>query len=85
MPGYAELMDMTGFKSKNAIYKLINKLVELNFLNKDSAGKISLVTGAGEIPFPNGSVVITRLDPMDPTSPPVAVSKEFAEKEIFND
>jgi alcohol dehydrogenase class IV len=30
MPGYAELMDMTGFKSKNAVYKLINKLVELN-------------------------------------------------------
>jgi hypothetical protein len=36
------------------------------------------------VPFPDGSVVITRLDPMDPTSPPVAVSKEFAEKEIFN-
>ncbi len=51
MPGYAELMDMTGFKSKNAVYKLINKLVDLNFLNKDSSGKISLVTGAGEIPF----------------------------------
>jgi hypothetical protein len=40
--------------------------------------------GSGEVPFPDGSVVITRLDPMDPTSPPVAVSKEFAEKEIFN-
>jgi hypothetical protein len=38
----------------------------------------------GEVPFPDGSVVITRLDPSDPTSPPVAVSKEFAEKEIFH-
>ncbi len=41
--------------------------------------------GGGNVPFPNGSVVITRLDPEDPTSPPVAVSKEVAEKEIFVD
>ena len=28
--------------------------------------------------------MITTLDPMDPTSPPVAVSKEFADREIFH-
>ena len=27
MPGYQEIMDLVGFKSKNAVYKLINKLV----------------------------------------------------------
>ena len=37
----------------------------------------------GEIPLPGDSVVITRLDPMDPASPSVAVSKAVAEKEIF--
>ena len=41
--------------------------------------------GRVDLPFPDGSVVITRLDPTDPTDPPVAVSKEFAEKEIFHD
>ena len=27
MPSYAEIMKLVGFKSKNAVYKLINKLV----------------------------------------------------------
>jgi hypothetical protein len=38
-----------------------------------------------DLPFPDKSIVITRLDPSDPTSPPVAVSKEFAEEEIFKE
>ncbi len=28
MPSYREIMDLVGFKSKNAVYKLVNKLVE---------------------------------------------------------
>lgn len=51
MPGYKELMDITGFKSKNAVYKLINKLVELDILTKDSRGRISFVRGTDEIPM----------------------------------
>jgi len=39
--------------------------------------------GGVNLPFPEKSILITRLDPQDPTSPPVAVSKEFAEEEIF--
>lgn len=42
MPGYKELMDITGFKSKNAVYKLINKLVDLGVVSKDSQGHITL-------------------------------------------
>jgi SOS regulatory protein LexA len=41
MPGYKELMEMTGFKSKNAVYKLIGKLVELGVVQKDREGHLS--------------------------------------------
>jgi repressor LexA len=41
MPGYQELMTLTGFKSKNAVYKLIGKLVEEGVLEKDSHGRIA--------------------------------------------
>lgn len=51
MPGYKELMELTGFRSKNAVYKLINKLVDLGVLNKDEKGKITLSRSADEIPL----------------------------------
>ena len=28
MPSYQEIMDLVGFKSKNAVYKLIEKLID---------------------------------------------------------
>lgn len=40
MPVYREIMDLTGFKSRNAVYKLINRLTEAGFVSKDSTGKI---------------------------------------------
>jgi hypothetical protein len=40
--------------------------------------------GAGYVPFPDESVVITKLNPEDPEEPFVAVSKKVAEEEIFN-
>jgi SOS regulatory protein LexA len=40
MPSYAEIMDLVGFKSKNAVYKLINKLVEAGIVSKDDTGKL---------------------------------------------
>ena len=40
MPSYREIMDLLGFKSKNAVYKLVNKLIEAGILNKDSTGKL---------------------------------------------
>jgi len=40
MPDYAEIMALLGFKSKNAVFKLVNKLEEDNFLNKDEKGKL---------------------------------------------
>lgn len=41
MPGYQELMELTGFKSKNAVYKLINRLVDEGILEKDEQGRLS--------------------------------------------
>jgi repressor LexA len=41
LPGYGELMKLTRFKSKNAAYKLIEKLVEDGVATKDASGKLS--------------------------------------------
>ena len=40
MPGYQELMGLTGFKSKNAVFKLINKLVQEGVVSKDGKGRL---------------------------------------------
>lgn len=41
MPTYAEIMKLLGFKSKNAVYKVINKLIEAGFVDKDESGKLT--------------------------------------------
>ena len=40
MPSYSEIMKLTGFKSKNAVYKLINKLIDLGVVSKDTEGRL---------------------------------------------
>ena len=50
MPGYKEIMALVGFKSKNAVYKLINKLVEEGVVEKDSKGKLVPNKLFGEVP-----------------------------------
>ncbi len=49
VPGYQEIMSIAGFKSKNAVYKLINKLVEDNVFSKDSRGKLTPNRLAGDV------------------------------------
>lgn len=51
MPGYKEIMALTGFKSKNAVYKLINRLVESGVVSKDAQGRISPRSLVGEVPM----------------------------------
>lgn len=41
MPCYSEIMSILGFKSKNAVFKLVNKMIDDGILEKDSSGKIS--------------------------------------------
>lgn len=40
MPTYAEMMKLFGFKSKNAVYKLVNKLIDVGMIAKDNVGKL---------------------------------------------
>ncbi len=51
MPTYKEFMSLTGFKSKNAVFKLINKFIDVEFLEKDTQGKLSpgSLFGFGEV------------------------------------
>jgi len=51
MPGYKEIMALTGFKSKNAVYKLINRLVEEGVVQKDSQGRLTPRSIFGEVPI----------------------------------
>jgi repressor LexA len=51
MPSYAEIMDIVGFKSKNAVSKLVHKLIDAGVLEKDAQGKIIPAMGAGEVPM----------------------------------
>jgi SOS regulatory protein LexA len=51
MPGYKEIMKMLGFRSKNAVYKLINKLVADDVLEKDSDGHLTPMKIFGEVPL----------------------------------
>ncbi len=41
MPSYAEIMSLLGFKSKNAVYKLVNKLIDAGVMNKDDSGRLT--------------------------------------------
>ncbi len=51
MPNYQEIMDLVGFKSKNAVYKLINKLVDEGVVTKDSKGKLTPTRTLSEVPL----------------------------------
>jgi repressor LexA len=51
MPTYAEIMTLVGFKSKNAVYKLINKLIGEGVLDKDSSGRLIPNKLIGEVPM----------------------------------
>lgn len=49
MPSYGEIMKLTGFKSRNAVYKLIGKLIDAGIVTKDGNGKLIPETIYGEI------------------------------------
>ena len=40
MPSYGEIMGLTGFKSKNAVHKLVSKLVDHGVIAKDATGRL---------------------------------------------
>lgn len=50
MPVYTEIMALVGFKSKNAVAKLIHKLINEGVLDKDSSGHLIPNKLIGEVP-----------------------------------
>lgn len=51
MPSYKEIMDLVGFKSKNAVYKLVEKLIDENIVTKDDKGKLVPSHRLNEVPI----------------------------------
>ncbi len=41
MPSYAEMMELFGVRSKNAVFKIVNRLVAAGFLRKDDRGRLA--------------------------------------------
>jgi repressor LexA len=40
MPTFSEIGNITGLKSKNAVFKLVNRMEELNILKRDTKGRL---------------------------------------------
>ncbi len=51
MPSYQEIMSLVGFHSKNAVYKLVEKLIEDGIVTKDAKGKLAPTLQFSEIPL----------------------------------
>jgi len=49
MPSYSEIAELFGFRSKNAAFKFIEKLIKLNLIQKDSKGKLIPISLANQI------------------------------------
>lgn len=51
MPTYTEIMKILGFKSKNAVFKLVSKFIDEGILEKDSSGRLIPKNIFGEVPI----------------------------------
>jgi SOS regulatory protein LexA len=51
MPTYTEMMKLFGLKSKNAIYKIVGKLIDAGLVAKDHLGRLVPTNTFGEIPM----------------------------------
>lgn len=51
MPSYTEMTILFGFKSKNAVYRLVGKLVSAGIITKDTLGRIIPSAQFDSLPF----------------------------------
>jgi len=51
MPTYTEMMKLFGFKSKNAIFKIVQKLLDLGFVKKDHLGRLLPSENFNDVPM----------------------------------
>ncbi len=50
MPTYSEMMKLFGFKSKNAVFKLVEKMIDTGSVAKDHLGRLIPAGSFGEVP-----------------------------------
>ena len=50
MPTYSEMLELFGFKSKNAVARIVEKLIEAGLVAKDHLGRLMPTETFGEIP-----------------------------------
>lgn len=51
MPSYSEMMQLFGFKSKNAVYRLVEKLIDAGYVAKDKLGRLIPTSSFTEVPL----------------------------------
>ncbi|MCF7833975.1 MAG: transcriptional repressor LexA [Candidatus Pacebacteria bacterium] len=51
MPSYSEMMKIFGFKSKNAVFRVVEKLISMGFVAKDNLGRLIPSDSFGEVPL----------------------------------
>ena len=51
MPTYSEMLSLFGFKSKNAVSRLVDKLVDAGLVAKDSLGRLLPTSALTEVPI----------------------------------
>ena len=49
MPSYSEMLKLFGFKSKNAVFKVVEKLMEAGLVAKDHLGRLIPTKSFGEV------------------------------------
>ncbi len=51
MPSYSEMMAIFGYKSKNAVYRLVGKLLDAGIVEKDGLGRLLPAPALTEVPL----------------------------------
>src|SRR3989338_1217081 len=51
MPTYSEMLKLFGFKSKNAVFKIVEKLLDAGLVAKDHLGRLIPTKSFGEVPM----------------------------------
>ncbi len=51
MPTYSEMMKLFGFKSKNAVFRVVEKLIDAGLAAKDHLGRLVPTQAFGEVPM----------------------------------
>lgn len=51
MPSYSEMMRLFGFKSKNAVYRLVQKLLSAGIVDQDHIGRLIPTAHFNEVPM----------------------------------